>query len=425
MEFEKPTDAVQFVTLAVAELLPLIHNKMQNHLNDGTLTAEMLKNFNILHTTHSLLVAHSTALGYLVPRIKRRLKIFQEKANELIVELRNELKKAKSDSETIIATLVPFYVNGNKNQPNEHNMEHVVKLVREAINKMKAPKLVKPTKNIKVGSGDHSRTYVVGGATSYNIRDKKLARKHGNDDAKELFNLSEGETIEDLTKMSLSDYFNRVIKQYQLDAPVKSQINMSDKDLDKIKKSMKKLKELYKKTKDKYEKAYVPRDSINLKIPEVELTPENLNKTLTNVNDYIRNLREEITRMLAYIEVDKNNRNGTVVEQKSVKFPPMFNNTVIELPDDDIYNIPNNINVKKPKCGCPKDYLINREKALEPYSDRAEMYYGDIAEKLGSIFDTYRTYDPDGDFTQLKKYARSCASKLKSGEDIEAILFIN
>lgn len=415
MEFKKSTDAVQFVTLAMAELLPLIHDKMQKHLNDHTLTAEMLKNFHILHTTHSLLVAHSTALGYLVPRIERRLKISEEKASELINEFKNEIKKSKADSESIIATLSPFCTDGD-------NIGKVVKLMREAINRMKTPKPIKPTKNIKVGSGDHSRTYVVGGATSYNIRHKKLARKYGNDDAKDLFELVDGESLDDLTKMSLSEYFDRMIKQYQLNAPIKSQISLSKKDFERIKKSMKELKKMYKKTKNKYEQSYVPTVDIELKIPKTELTTDNLDKVLADINKYIENIRREITRMLAYISVDKNNRNGTIIEQDLVKYPTLFDHATLY--DDKFMTIPDNISVKKPKCGCPKDFLINREKALEPYSDKIEMYYGDVAERLGNIFKEYREYDPIKDYNQLKKYAQSCASRLKPGEDVENILFI-
>lgn len=402
MEFQKPTNAVQFVVLSTAELLPLIHDKLQKYISGGEFTGEMLKNFHILHTTHSLLIAHSTTMNYLIPRIERRLKANSEKATELIKQFGEELKKAKISAESIIATLAPF------------DMLDVVKLIRDAIERMKTPKPPKQTKMVKVGSGDSAQMYVVGGATRYHIRDKKLARKYGTDD--DIFPIEAGETLKDVADLPISKYFDRIIKQYKLRAPVKAQLKMSKPSINAIGEKMKCLRDRFNSVRDKYEQSYVPS---NYKLPSPPVYKNNI-EYFNNARDYMEELRKEIARMLAYIAVDKNNRNGTVVEQKPGKYPQL------EIPQlsyfVDIPKVPNGIGAKSAtKCGCIKDKLINMEKALEPYSDQVELIYGELATHIRDVLDGYDNYDPIADLKNIKKYSGACASCLKEGETLQIL----
>lgn len=409
MDFDKPSKAVSFVVLSTAELLPIIYEKILNYLKNEELTEELLKNFHILHTTHSLLIAHSTTLNYLGPRIERRLKIKSEKAKILMKEFSEELKKAKTQTEAIIAILNPLAKVDNG------NIQNVIDLFKQAMVRMKAPKIPPEIKTVKIGSGCKSRTCVIGGAAQFHIRDKKLARKHGNDS--DIFPVKGGETIKDLTKMPLTEYFHRIIEQYQLDEPVKNQIKMSGPRLKKLDKKAKKLLKKYEELRDKYEQVYVPTDFEPPKRPKVcKMTMGNF-KTIKDLHDYIIHLRREIARMLAYLEVDKNNRNGTVIKTEVKEFPRF---EIPELPNEiEMPKIPKSLTPKSPKCGCPKDYLINAEKALSPYTTKVEMAYGDIVSRLQEIFDKFEQYDPEEDYKKIKLYAKSCACQLDSGEDLE------
>lgn len=397
MEYKNSADGLQFVVLATAKLLPDIHHKMQIHLNNGKLTQEMLKNFHVLHTSHSMLISHSKAIGYLISKHKT-----DSKAED---ELRKELKSSKAQAETVYSALLLF-------QREITNGENILSLIKKGISQIKTPKKTVNKKTVKIGRGEQERNYIVGGATEFKFRDKKLARKYGNDNI-----FKDNEKISDLLNMPLDQYFMRLIKEYNLDDPVKTQVKMCKKEVGRIKEIMSEMKSLYKKIDKKYEKVFLP---LECKIPEKPKIDSDKvsHNDLLNAYNYITSMRHCITRMLAYLSVDKNNRDGSIVVLEEMDFPqmPQINMKDIEIPQ--ILNL----QPKKSSCGCPKDDLINRDKALKPYLYQVEMSYGDLAQQIGELISLLMQYDLNKDYGQMKKYAKACASRLEPGQDIEDIL---
>ena len=372
MDYKKPIDAVQFIVLSSAELLPNILKYLIKQLDDNTLSADLLKSFHALHTSHALISNYATRLSYLEPRIMRRIKIKSDKVPILTNEYKTTLKKAKDQANSIIAALKTFLPDYCQNK--------VIKLMKSAILKMKSPK--SPNLDIKIGAGDKSRTYVVGGATDFNIRDRRLEYQYGGNP----FKLKPNESLEDLVNMPINDYFNRIIDEYGLKAPVESQMEMSSELINKIKE---KIKQLYGKYETLYNKCYLIYDMDIQKYPvshEIDC-------------QYIENLRREISKLYSYLAIDKANRDGIELSKDNIEFP------TINWPQYDIQlPVINKLQYESECSSCPKDILIAREGALKPYLRQAEIEYGKKAEMLGKLLNIMSNYDVNADIKALKKY---------------------